>query len=59
MARLTYADLRDKINEFTDEQLDMEVTVHDGEEFHLMNSLAITDTTDVLDEGHPYLFYFG
>lgn len=58
MEGLTWGELKKLLEGLTPEQLDQNVTVHDGEEFHPMNTLAITDETDVLDAGHPYLFYF-
>lgn len=60
MSKMTWRELRDKLNSLTDEQLDTDVTIADASgEFHPMDSFAITDETDVLDAGHPYIFYFG
>lgn len=54
---ITYRELLNKLNSFTNEQLDMTATIYisDSNEFYGVNQLKITTDTDVLDENHPYL----
>lgn len=53
---MTYRELRDKLDELTDEQLDCDVTVHDlDDEYFPISSLETYDTEGVLDDNHPFL----
>jgi hypothetical protein len=65
---MTYRTLRDKLNKFTDEQLDCDVSVMTlDEEFHgIHKDISFTNKKDeddlsvgILDEGHPWLCVFG
>lgn len=56
---MTYRELLGVLNELSDDQLDMDVSVYieDQDEFYPMTKVGITDGLwpDVLDEGRPYL----
>lgn len=54
---MKYRELLGFLNELSDEQLDMDVSVYieDQDEFYPMTKVGITNETNVLDEGHPYL----
>ena len=60
--RLTWAELRDKIDEMPEEQQNTDVTMFDGneDEFYRLCELKFTeeDECDVLDPNHPYLTSF-
>ena len=56
---LTYRELREKLNTFTDEQLDSDVAIYDSEtdEYFQSNVEVVyaTDAQDVLDIDHPVI----
>lgn len=55
---MTYKELKEKLDSFTPEQLEMHVTVHDtyNYEFYPVDNVdIITISTDELDKGQPYL----
>lgn len=59
---MKYRDLLRKCEQMTDEQLDMDVTVHlsSCDEFFNVDHLELTDDQeeDRLDDGHPVLVIF-
>lgn len=59
MDQMTWRELRDKLNTLTDEQLNTDVTIFDGNvgEFAPADGFDIADADDVLDTGHPFLRY--
>lgn len=54
---MTYKQMLSFINELSDEQLEMDVTVYleTDDEFFPVLDFAVTDETDVLDTDHPYI----
>jgi hypothetical protein len=56
---MTYRDLRKQLNDLTEEQLDMDVTIYDGSVDELFGAyhtdLQFNLEDDILDKGHPYL----
>lgn len=54
---LTYRELRNRINQMTEEQLDCDVTIVDSgsDEFYTVDVVSCEDTDGVLDHNHPYL----
>jgi hypothetical protein len=54
---LTFRTLKVALNDFTDEELDMDVSIHQGstDEFFELEGILICPENDVLDKGHPYL----
>lgn len=57
---MTYAELKDMLKEFTDEELNQTVTVYvsSEDEFYgleLTDMKTSDDSIDVLDPGHKYL----
>lgn len=56
---MTYRELQAVLSGLTDEELDCDMVVHDmdGDEYHPVAGVGVDDTSDVLDAGHPYLFY--
>jgi hypothetical protein len=56
---LTWRQILNRLNQLTEEQLDMEATVYDHweEEYYPINDLDVADCTDVLDEMTPFIVY--
>lgn len=56
---MTYRELHKAILDFSEEQLDMDVTVYDGGrgEYFGDGILGETTVTDVLDNGHPVIIF--
>lgn len=56
---MTYRNLLESLKDLSPEQLDMDVTVFDGEndEFYPVISFDITTETDVLDDNHPFVIF--
>jgi len=55
---MTYNQLKNLLSSLTEEQLNMDVTIHalDADEFYPIPSFIISDdSNDVLDNNHPYL----
>jgi hypothetical protein len=54
---MTYRTLKDALSRLSDEQLGMDVSIHQGscDEYFELNGVFITTEDDVLDKGHPYL----
>lgn len=54
---MTYQDLLNRLVELDPSQLNQTVTIFDGtqDEYYAVNSMAVTDVTDTLDEGHFFL----
>ncbi len=57
MANPTWRELRDKLNTLSQEELDCNVTIFDGNvgEFHPASDISVADADDVLDTGHLFL----
>jgi len=57
---MTYRQLGDAIKIMTEEQLGMDVTVHDAEDDEFFSAkLKFQQEDDVLDHGHPFLEFQG
>jgi hypothetical protein len=57
---MTYRQLGDAIKIMTQEQLNMDVTVHDDEDDEFFSAkLKFQQEDDVLDHGHPFLEFQG
>lgn len=57
---MTYQELKEKLEKFTTEQLNMDVTVFDtnmDEFFPVLQVRETGNTADVLDPHHPYLAF--
>jgi len=55
---MTYNQLKNLLSSLTEEQLNMDVTIHalDADEFYPIPAFIISDdSNDVLDNNHPYL----
>lgn len=54
---VTYRSLKDALNRLSDEQLGMNVSIHQGsvDEYFELEVILICSEDDVLDKGHPYL----
>jgi len=55
---MTYRELREKLNNLTEDCLDTDVVLFESgiQEYYPIHNLVLTDETcDVLDEGHPLL----
>lgn len=55
---MKYRNLLEMLQNFTEEELDCDVTVLSngaGELYPVVNALLYADDSDVLDDGHPYL----
>lgn len=55
MKKLTYRDLKNKMEKWNDQQLDSDVTIKTPDEEYFMAKLSFEKEDDVLDKGHPYL----
>ena len=58
MGNLTYRELFDLIGRMSEEELDMNVTIHtpnNDEYFAVANMEYAKADLDILDKGHPYL----
>ena len=57
MQHMTWTELRDKINNMSEEQRNTDVTFFDSNEgeFFALCRLNFTSEDDVLDKNHPYL----
>lgn len=58
MKNMTYRELKDLLDKFSDQKLDMNVVVYhaDATEFYPVDVISFsTNENDVLDEGHPVL----
>ncbi|MHA2022798.1 MAG: hypothetical protein ACTSWQ_03965 [Candidatus Thorarchaeota archaeon] len=58
---MKYRDLYKKIEQMTEQQKDMDVTLLDSndDEFCALTELRFSKDSDVLDKDHPYFFGFG
>jgi hypothetical protein len=58
MKMLTYRQLKAFLNKLKDEQLDQNVAVYDDEvyETYPARGVYISKDSDVLDDGHAYIF---
>lgn len=52
---LTYRELLQILQDFRDEELDLDVSVQVDDEFRPLNVLLGRDYSGVLDDDHPYL----
>jgi|688.fasta_scaffold1609388_2 hypothetical protein len=52
---MTYKELLNKLNKFTQEQLQMDITVQINGEFYPACKLDFTEELDALDVNHPFL----
>jgi hypothetical protein len=55
---MTYRKLKNIINNFSDKQLNMDVTIYieeNDEYFEAAECKIYASDNDILDEGHPYL----
>ena len=55
--RMTFRELRAKLNIATEEELDQDATVYvrDFDEWFNIEGTKVTEESDVLDEGHLYM----
>ena len=60
MKKLTWAELKEKIEGMDEEWQNADVTIFDQNdgEFYGLCELLFVDETDILDKGHPYLTTF-
>lgn len=60
MKKLTWAELKEKIEGMDEEWQNADVTIFDQNdgEFYGLCELLFVDETDILDHGHPYLTTF-
>jgi len=58
---MTYRELQELLADFTQDQLDNDVTIFNGsiEEYFPVTALGATGETDVLDAGHAFLTIYG
>ena len=56
--KMNYKELKDILNNMSEEELSCEVTALaiDAGEFLPVTALVYADHTDTLDEGHPYFY---
>ena len=54
---MTFRTLKDALGRLSDEQLGMDVSIHQGsiDEYFELGGIFICSEDDVLDKGHPYL----
>jgi hypothetical protein len=52
---MTHRELLEKLDELSEEQLDLDVTVYDSfnQEYYPLESVEVCEEDDVLDSGHP------